>query len=535
MRLDWAAARGQMNHASTSAKWFLASLVLAICVGPTFISYKAYIFEQDDADYLYRAIAVSHAWWSGQQGLARLHEIVGLMVGIRPPAMTMLGIPWGSISSWGGTGRCFISLDLVISFLVALCVFLLARIGVKPILLVLAGICAFAALGPLFHRGVINGFASGFMADSLFAWTILAALLLIPLEARSDHLLLRDGFLRGVFGGVILSLGTMTKISFLYFVMLIVPTLLTIVFRRRGLTGVLAAFAGLCLSSAPSAAYLLKFGRPALTNGAQSSFGQTATLYNESLLAFFGSNVNDSTGLAIAFVLVVAGIAIAIFRERERIRLADILPPLILSGFEIIVLNSVNRDIRYTFPAIVAFPFLVALLLSAQTKPIPRRIAASAAAVVFCSLAVAALPTRHRAEREASLGRADAAIAHALSCSHSHILLGTDTGTLNHPLLHLASAVTPAASRIEIDSLAYDAVNGIPFSEDTRQIQDADEVILQDEPAPNAPVFSNQRVPEYRHYISGLPEFSPVKVWRDVTIYSKVCHLPTDIAVRHPN
>ena len=125
------------------SKWLLVAALFAFCVAPTFISYQPYLFAWDDADYLARAIAVSRAFWSGN-----IHGL-GAMVSIRPPAMTWLGLPWGPLTSWEAAGKCFITLGAVISLLVALCLYLLQRIGVRPFFLVAASVCVLASLGPL--------------------------------------------------------------------------------------------------------------------------------------------------------------------------------------------------------------------------------------------------------------------------------------------------------------------------------------------------------------------------------------------------
>jgi hypothetical protein len=79
---------------STTLKRLVVAAMFAICVGPTFISYRPYLFRWDDSDYPERSIAVSRAFWS-----ENVHG-VGAMVSIRPPAMTLLGLPWGPLTSW---------------------------------------------------------------------------------------------------------------------------------------------------------------------------------------------------------------------------------------------------------------------------------------------------------------------------------------------------------------------------------------------------------------------------------------------------
>ena len=79
------------------SKWLVVAAIFALCVAPTFISYQSYMFKQDDADYLYRAIAVSRAFWSGN-----VHGIGVAMISIRPPVMTLMGLPWGLVANLAG-------------------------------------------------------------------------------------------------------------------------------------------------------------------------------------------------------------------------------------------------------------------------------------------------------------------------------------------------------------------------------------------------------------------------------------------------
>jgi hypothetical protein len=264
-------------------KWLVTAGLFALCVAPTFISYQPYLFTWDDSDYLLGSIRVSQAFWSGN-----VHGLRA-MVGMHPPAMKWLGLPWGPLASWDAAGKCFITLAAVISLLAASCLYLLLRIGVKPFFLVVASVCVGASLGPyphaglpqscaLAHTGETHDCATGFMADSLVAWAALAATLLIPYEARTPSPLIRGAVLRGIGWGSILSLGVMTKLSFLYFIALIVPFLFFISLYRDRFRITLAKFVGIACSSAPATLYLLLFGQSALDTARANSFWKASSV-----------------------------------------------------------------------------------------------------------------------------------------------------------------------------------------------------------------------------------------------------------------
>src|SRR5215472_12265867 len=121
------------DKVASKFSWFGTAAAFALCVAPTFISYKPYQFTWDDADYLLRAMAVSRSFWAGD-----VHGVGAAMVSWHTPAMTLLGLPWGPLPSAKAAGDCFLTLAVLSGMLAAVCLYLLLRIGVKPIFLILA-------------------------------------------------------------------------------------------------------------------------------------------------------------------------------------------------------------------------------------------------------------------------------------------------------------------------------------------------------------------------------------------------------------
>jgi hypothetical protein len=74
--------------------------------------------------------------------------------------------------------------------------------------------------------------------------------------------------------------------------------------------------------------------------------------------------------------------------------------------------------------------------------PAPRLSAALASGLVFCGLLAASVPTLYRASSQ-SLDRVNAVLAHAAQCRAAHIMLATDSPTLNITLLVLAITIAP--------------------------------------------------------------------------------------------
>ena len=362
----------------TKWRWLAAVALFAVCAAPTFISYRPYQYAFDDSDYLVRSIALSRAFWSGN-----LHGIGSAMVSIRPPAMTLLGLPWGPLASWDGAGKCFITLYAMISLLAALCLYLLLRIGVKPYLLVAASLCVVASIGPYPPGSHAHAVAMAFLADSLFAWTILAAVLLIPYEARMDHPSIKTAVLRGLFWGLILSLGAMTKMSFMYFVVSVIPILFLIRLYHSGLRLAMASLGACACSSLPAAVYLFRWGGRAFDNARVSSFGPLAGFYYQPLSQFLGTAVRESPGLLFSFLIMAAALVYLVIKRRLSLLGLDFLALLLTVGFGIVVLAAPNRQIRYALPPILALPFLTAVLVSGKGQSFSRRSATLAVSLVF--------------------------------------------------------------------------------------------------------------------------------------------------------
>jgi hypothetical protein len=438
------------------------------------------------------------------------------MISVRPPVMTLLGLPWGSIASWEAAGKCFVTLAALISLLVALCLYLLLRMGVKPLILVLSSLCLVASLGPYPGAAGTHGDAAAFMTDTLFAWTILAALLLIPYEANVLNPSTRSGVLRGLLWAMVFSMGLMTKLSFLYFVVLVVPILFYIRLRRLGLGSAGVALLALACGSTPCAIYLLRWGSLALQNARASSYGRLADLYRVPLMGFLARSIRVSPGLAFSCCLMAIGIAYAWVRQRKKAAAYEFLALLIMFGFALMVLGSPNRQIRYSFPAMVALPFLVGRLVSAGGESVPGRSAALIAGLVFCSLCAASVPTRRRADRE-SIRRCDAILAQAVKCKATRVLLATDSPTLNRDLMDLAAEFRPPGTSLDVSTLAYQAMVSAPIEEDFREISRSDVVVVQDRKKLNPPV-TNSRVPEYERYIKQRG-YVPVRVGDDLSVY----------------
>ena len=496
-------------------KLLVSTLVFTLCIMPTLVSYASYSFRWDDSDYLWRSIAVSRAFWNGNS-----HDMHAAMVSIRPPVMTLLGLPWGPLESWDAAGKCFITFTAFTGLFAACCLFLLLRAGMKLPYLVIASACVLASLSPYpVHPDNAHFFASGFMADSLFAWIAFAATLLIPFEATTPCSSTAASIVRGVFWAVILVTGAMTKVSFFYFILFIVPTLFAIRTRHSGFRSALLALISLAVCSVPAAIYYLRFGRIALKNGFAASFGHDAPLYNVPLSQFLSETIRQSPGLLLSVTLTVAGLIYLLYKRRDAAWSISALPFLIMLGYCATTLASSNRDIRYSFPAIIMPPFLVGLLLSDKAYVFSRDHATIAAIFVFCCLLAASVPMLHRSNIQ-SIHLSDVVLAQAANSNAKRVLLATDSSTLNNSLMKLAIVVSPLRPQVESDTLGWRAASGIPTDADVPDFRESDLIVFQNNEALDSPI-TNQRVSLYEQYARQRFGNTPIKVADGIRIYGK--------------
>ncbi len=496
---------------SDESRWFLVAALFACCAAPCFISYRSHFLFPDGADSLARSIMVSRALWSWH-----LHGLGALLSADHPPAMMLLGIPWGPITSWEGASKCFYTLAALQSLLAASCLFMLLRIGVRPFVLIAASLCVCASLGPFPAESRAHLEATSLLADGLLGWTSLAAMLLIPFEARVHCPATNSSVLRGIVWGLILSLGVLAKLNFLFFVALVVPTLFLIKLRYDGLRSAFTAMVALACVSAPCVFFLLRDGKVAFNNARSASFGLLAHFYFIPLSQFLRRLfIQDSPGLMLSTVVTIAALIYLVMRRPHRHSWLDFIPLIIMIGFTVIVLSSPSKDVRYLFPPIVAIPFLVGILISRESNPAPRGIAAVAAALVLLAFLAAAAPTRNRADRE-SLSRCNAVLSLASQFHAKRIVLATDSATLNTNLMRLVGALS-GSSFPTIESIGWSAVSGVPIEDDYRTMRGSDVVVFQDKIA-LFPAYTNQRVSEYEQYARQNGS-GPIRAGKDISVY----------------
>lgn len=501
-----------MMRIPRKAEFCGAVALFVLCVAPTFISYMPYTFRWDDADYLQRSITVSRAFWSGN-----LHQVAVGIHSNRLPIMMLLGAPWGPLASWDAAGKCFISLAILLSLVASLCLFLMLRIGIRPTALAIASLCILGSMGfgPLYTGSGAHRNATAFMADNLVGWLSLAALLLIPFEAKEKSLSIKSDILRGILWGSIFSLGMLSKVSYLYFVILILPILLITRYRRKGIGSICASVVALALCSVPADIYWLRYGRLAWNQATTSSFGRTADLFYTPLLPFLHDVIQESPGVLLTVCFVAGALTYVVIKKQTFAQGSTLIALLISIGFGVITLASTDRLIRFSFPAIVSMPFLAGILMSGREDSVSCRSSRGASILVFGGFVIAATPMLHRPDGD-SLARCDAVLVEAGKLNATRILLGTDSATLNADLMRLAVAVSGSRGTALVNSL--NPLYGTSMEQDLQTMRESDLAVFQDKKA-QYPPFTNERAEKYELVARQMSAGNAFRVGPDITVY----------------
>ncbi len=219
--------------------------------------------------------------------------------------------------------------------------------------------------------------------------------------------------------------------------------------------------------------------------------------------------------MSLMLTVVVGGYLIA--KRRDLLWGACVLPILILIGYCTICLASSNREIRFLLPGIIAFPFLIAILIFAKGQRYSRKASLMTAALLLCVLVLAAIPMRHRPNRECLSG-SDAVLTYAAQCNAKRVLLATDSSSLNDALMRVVIEVSPSRPPVETATLSWSAGFGRPIEDDFHDIRESDLVVFQNNEALDSS-FTNRRVSEYEQCTRQRFGDAPIKVVDGIRIY----------------
>jgi hypothetical protein len=453
-------------------RWIGLFAFLAL-LSPTVINYSSYPLAWDESYYLNRIICANQAFYGFS--LSRLSEC--LEHTHKGPIMELVNLPWGRAGgSEQGMGLAFVGLALFIWVLILVTYRICLQCAISPISLLLSA--ATIGLTPFLRAN-----AGAMMTDTLLGWCVALALMLIPLEYSRPSKGFWPSFCRGLLWSLVINVGMLNKVTFVFFVGAIGMALLVIRADYSGEWPLRYAVLACIVGSLPAILVWRYYGLNFLRFAFMVAWGSTARMWSVPgltaggyLKRFVGQFGLGLIPLSMLLVLFVRGMVI----ENQR-RLGPLLPIGILLIYLGIAARSQNRDPRFGIPVMIAMPVCLAWTSTKRKTPIPL-----AAAPVFAALLmVVALsapmvrrpeigPIRRARELLKTLNQEQASKGQPMK-----IVIATDGPAFNVDSFLLAKQIGwDTLKTVDVDTLVYDAVNKRTVEDGLKRIDAADYVVF---------------------------------------------------------
>ena len=442
-------------------------------VSPTVIKYSPYPLPWDEAYYLNRIICANQAVYDFS--LSRLSDC--LEHTHKGPIMEVVNLPWGRAGGTErGIGLAFVGLALFIWVLILATYWTCLYCGVQPTTLLLAG----AAIG---LTPFLRANAGAMMTDTMLGWCVALALMLIPLEYSRPSQGFWPSFCRGLLWSVVVNIGMLNKVTFVFFLGAIGIVLVIIRTDYSGEWPVRFAVLGCLVGSLPAILVWSYYGLNFLRFAVMSAWGEQARLWSVPGLTaggylerFFGQ-----LGLGLIPLLMLLAFFVRGMVLERRMRLGRLLPMGIILMYLAIAAKSQNRDPRFGIPVMIAMPLCLAWTTtsSKQREQLGARpiLGALALAAVFSAPMV-------RRPEVAPIQRAEDLLTTLAKQQPTQgqpikFLIATDGPAFNIDTFLLAKQIGwDTLNRVDVDTLVYDAVNKRTLQDGLKQIDDSDYVVF---------------------------------------------------------
>lgn len=451
--------------------------ILLLCflalVSPTVISYRSYPLGWDEAYYLNRMICTNQAVY--HLSLSRLDDCLAHTH--KGPIMQVVNLPWGKAGGTErGIGLAFVGLALFIWIFILITYCTCLRGGIHPALLLLA------ALTICLSR-FLRASAGAMMTDMLLGWCVALALMLIPLEYRTPSKGFWSSFKRGLFWGLVVDVGTLNKVTFGFFLVVVGMSLLTIRQDHSGRRPVLYAAAGCVTGAMPAIVIWRYYGLNFLRFAVMAAWGQYASFWDvhgmtpAGYLQRYVSQLGLAVvPLAVLIVLFVRGLVL----EKQR-RLGRTLPIAIILIYLAMAARSHNRDPRFAIPVMIAMPICLAWTSGLQRSA--ERAGRTPIVTALLLGVVLFVPMIRRPELDPirQVGDLLTTFSHDNEGKDAHIrvVIATDGPAFNIDTFLLAKQVGwDNLKRIDVDTLVYDAINGRTVEDGFKRIDTANYVLF---------------------------------------------------------
>ena len=488
MILDWPGFLARFTQRWRINQW-APSLLLVLAVVPMAVAHGTRMPTWDELFFLHRAACVNNAVFelSGSQLAFCLSQM------FKSPSMSLLLLPAGPLKgSFGQLAVAPFMLALTTFGLVIWLGWLLHRLQIP----FFATIALAAAIRLSQPSEAFNG--GWFLVDGAYAILVAIALLLPFIERELPTSPTRSAMARGLLWGGISASGLLSKLTFAFFLVGIVPLTLLLSFRYSGLRATIVKLGVAGTICILPLVMFMEYGSLYLRIAWLSSYGGWAEFYNDNMsLGEFFRRLAVEAGIDYKYWLLNVGIVgVGLFgrrRDTGRLLLACAVGSLVLV-YLAMVLASANRELRFLWPVWIALPLIAACLGAPRGGGTDRFLPAPAIVVAI----ILSLPMLWLFDFQ-MVAKAKA-LMQMLPRDRPVILqIASDESALNIETFVLAKQVDrQELASIYPTTVVYDLANGRTLDHSLRALREADFVILRSPVAvPPAPEFSNRFAAEF--------------------------------------
>jgi len=505
--------RASLSSGPPALQWQLFFVFLAL-VSPVVINYSGYSLTWDESYYLGRIICINQAVYD-----FRLSHLNDCFVHThKGPIMGLVNLLWGRAGGTErGIGLAFVGLAIFIWILIVATYRTCLQSGISQISLLLAA-CTICLTPFLRSSG------GAMMTDILLGWCIALALMLIPLEYCRPSKDFWPSVMRGLLWSLVIDVGILSKVTFLFFVCVISIALLIIRERYSGEYPLRYAFFSCIVGCMPALIIWRYYGLNFLRFALMVAWGDTAKLWSVPGMTPFGYLKRYFIQLGFALIpltVLLLRFIHGVVVQNER-RLARLLPLCIILAYLGIAARSQNRDPRFAIPIMIVMPLCLAW---ASVKEQPRVRLGSVPIIAALLLGtVFSVPMIHRPQL-APIQRAGALLSslrgeQPMQRGLTKVVIATDGPAFNIDTFLLARQLDlHNLEGVDLDTLVYDAINKRTLEDGLRRIDAADYVLfLKDNLEPGAN-WARVHAAEYRAYCEKVGVLLDSRISPDLVVF----------------
>ena len=465
------------------------TIVLMALFAPLIVNFQVRVPEWDQLYFLHRGACLNNAVQA--LSLAGLDECLQSV--FKSPVMALLLLPAGPLHGLTSLAVA----PVVLAFTTFGLVLIVGQIAQAAQIsrLALIGAAATSLLSP-----TLTGTGAPFLVDMAFSITVLATLLLIPLEYGSPTVESFANIKRGLLWGLLVTLGLLAKLTYFYFAALVfVPLALMSLYLSGWRTTLIKISAASIVGLMPLSMFWF-YGAGYIQHAYGAAFGPITAFYDDGLgrLAFIQASLG-SLGLSYWFAVAVLCSAVVLGWRKEQPTFRPLLGCyllIILGIYLFIASGSPNKDQRFFWLVWLALPFCIAAMIPSSHGQRRFSFRACSAAPILLALALS-LPMAGRYDLR-SVAQVDELLQSLPANQPFTVMIASDEASFNIETLILARELNLSRFRnLSMRTVVYDiATNGTP-EQSINRLLGADYVLIRSPVDSSAPEWTNRFLPGF--------------------------------------